>query len=470
MFDEKSIEVGRITFLIDVILTTTAFFLAFFLRNLIVSGEMADIYSHAALLPLLLTFIIGFLSYFGAYRGPRHMTIMGYIWVVFRSLALGVGAMLTILFVMKIQYVSRTIILFFTGIEFLFIVAVRIGVMLYFKQAIKKGGNSLRVIIIGTGERAKELSITLRKQAEWGIEILGYLDPDIHRVGTYIMNAPVIGTLDDISKCLKNSVVDEVIIAITRSMIEDAEYIAHVCEEEGIKLRFMADVFSLQAARIRLIQAGHIPLLTMEPVAQDEIQLMIKRFIDLTVTLLSMPIVLPLIGLTAIAIKFDSPGQAFFIQNRVGLKKRVFPLIKFRSMFQDAEARLKEIEHLNEAEGPIFKMKNDPRVTRVGRIIRKTSLDELPQLFNVIMGHMSLVGPRPMSLRDVDLFDKGIQRKRFSVKPGITCLWQISGRSNLPFSKWLELDLEYIEGWTLFLDLVILVKTIPAVLRGSGAV
>jgi lipopolysaccharide/colanic/teichoic acid biosynthesis glycosyltransferase len=169
-------------------------------------------------------------------------------------------------------------------------------------------------------------------------------------------------------------------------------------------------------------------------------------------------------------VKLDSPGEIFFVQQRVGLRKRLFPMIKFRSMYRDAEERLKEIEHLNEAEGPIFKMTNDPRVTRVGRFIRKTSIDELPQLFNVLMGHMSLVGPRPMSIRDVDLFDKGIQRKRFSVKPGITCIWQISGRSNLPFEKWLELDLEYIENWNLWLDTKILFKTIPAVVFSRGAV
>ena len=139
-------------------------------------------------------------------------------------------------------------------------------------------------------------------------------------------------------------------------------------------------------------------------------------------------------------------------------------------MYVDAEERLKEIEHLNEAEGPIFKMTNDPRVTKVGKFIRRTSLDELPQLFNVLRGHMSLVGPRPMSIRDVDLFDRAIQRKRFSVKPGLTCIWQISGRSNLPFEKWLELDLEYIDNWSLELDLKILLKTIPAVLFSRGAV
>ena len=161
--------------------------------------------------------------------------------------------------------------------------------------------------------------------------------------------------------------------------------------------------------------------------------------------------------------------EPFFVQERVGLNKRRFRMLKFRTMVANAEHLQAAVEHLNEAHGPIFKIANDPRITRLGRLLRRTSLDELPQLFHVLTGEMSLVGPRPMSLRDVDLFDRGIQRKRFSVKPGLTCLWQISGRSDLPFSKWLELDLHYIEHWSLGLDLMILLKTIPAVLSGKGA-
>jgi lipopolysaccharide/colanic/teichoic acid biosynthesis glycosyltransferase len=181
-------------------------------------------------------------------------------------------------------------------------------------------------------------------------------------------------------------------------------------------------------------------------------------------------VLLPIIGIIAAAIKLDSRGPVFFFQERVGFKRRRFRMLKFRSMVDGADQIQEQVEHLNEAEGPIFKIANDPRITRVGRFLRRTSLDELPQLFHVITGEMSLVGPRPMSLRDVQLFERGIQRKRFSVKPGLTCLWQISGRSQLPFSKWLELDLEYIERWSLCLDLKILLRTIPAVLRGEGAV
>jgi exopolysaccharide biosynthesis polyprenyl glycosylphosphotransferase len=273
----------------------------------------------------------------------------------------------------------------------------------------------------------------------------------------------------DISSVLKGNVIDEVTLAIPRAMIPDVDKIAQACEEEGVKLSLMADVFDVRVVRTRLVELGDIPLLTLEPVAHDELKLLVKRGIDFTLAALSLPVLLPLVALIAIAVKLDSPGPVFFVQPRVGLHKRRFRMLKFRTMVRDAERLQAAVEHLNQAQGPIFKIGNDPRITRVGRFLRRASLDELPQVFHVLTGEMSLVGPRPMSLRDVDLFDQGIQRKRFSVKPGLTCLWQVSGRSKLSFAKWLELDLHYITHWSLALDLRILLRTIPAVLTGRGA-
>jgi exopolysaccharide biosynthesis polyprenyl glycosylphosphotransferase len=252
-------------------------------------------------------------------------------------------------------------------------------------------------------------------------------------------------------------------------MIPDVDKIAQSCEEEGVKLCLMADVFDVHVARTRLVELGPIPLLMLEPVAQEEWKLLVKRVMDFATACVTVPLLLPVMGILAVAIKFDSPGPIFFGQERVGLHKRRFRMLKFRTMVAGADKLQATLEDANEASGPIFKIANDPRITRVGRFLRRSSLDELPQLFHVLTGEMSLVGPRPMSLRDVDLFDQGIQRKRFSVKPGLTCLWQISGRSNLPFSKWLELDLHYIKHWSLSLDVRILFKTIPAVLSGKGA-
>jgi exopolysaccharide biosynthesis polyprenyl glycosylphosphotransferase len=379
------------------------------------------------------------------------------------------GLVFTLLFFLNIHYISRQVILTFAAIALVGMAGARILLLQYFRQAVTSGKYLLKVLIIGSGERALFLSRALKDKSEWGIDIVGYLDLDPERIGTLVYEGCILGTITDIDSILKNHVIDEVIVAIPRTMLADVDTIAHACEEEGVKFRFMADIFNLSAARISLAKLAGIPLLTLEPVALDESKLLLKRTIDLILTLLALPFVLPILGLIAIVIKLDDGGPVFFVQERVGLKKHLFPMLKFRTMQVNAEDMLKEIEHLNEAEGPNFKIANDPRVTRLGHFLRRTSLDELPQLINVLRGDMSLVGPRPMSIRDVNLFDKGIQRKRFSVKPGITCIWQISGRSNLPFHKWLELDLQYIDNWSLSLDLMILLKTIPVVLFREGA-
>jgi exopolysaccharide biosynthesis polyprenyl glycosylphosphotransferase len=194
-----------------------------------------------------------------------------------------------------------------------------------------------------------------------------------------------------------------------------------------------------------------------------------KRVLDFCVSLSLLIILSPIFLLAAILIKLTSPGPVFFIQERVGLNKRRFNLYKFRSMVPDAEEKLATVEHLNEVTGPVFKITEDPRITSIGKFLRKTSIDELPQLFNVLNGNMSLVGPRPLPVRDYQGFDQDWLRRRFSVRPGITCLWQINGRSSIPFNQWMELDMRYIDEWSLSLDLKILAKTIPAVIKGSGA-
>jgi exopolysaccharide biosynthesis polyprenyl glycosylphosphotransferase len=380
------------------------------------------------------------------------------------------GVILSLLFFLKIHYISRGVFMLFALIDFVALWMLRFHVVRSFRRGLRQGLNQQRVLIIGTGSRAERLTEVLTDNADLGVYIVGYLDPDQSRVGQQLFARPVLGTVAEISQILKKNVIDEVIVAISRTMFPRADLVAAACEEEGVRLGIMADIYDIHAARMQLSMIEEVPVLTMEPVAQDEDKLFVKRLFDLALTLAALPLLAPVMGLIALAIKLDSKGPVFFNQERVGLNKRRFRLRKFRTMVRDADKLLAKIEHLNEAQGPIFKIANDPRVTRVGRFLRRTSLDELPQFFNVLRGEMSLVGPRPMSLRDVDLFDQGIQRKRFSVKPGITCLWQISGRSSLPFAKWLELDLRYIDQWSLGLDIKILLRTIPAVLKGTGAV
>ncbi len=470
MYDEKSKYIGRLLFLLDSLLTLVALILAYWFSHYFLHPEKRELIHYLAIYMILSAPLGYLLLRFGAYTGLRIVSIAAFAWKVAKALGISIGILMIILFLLDASFVTRGFLVTFAILTFSLLVGVR-GALhwWYFLRFAQKGENYHRVIIIGTGDRAVKLSRALKEKLEWGIYIVGYLDVDSDRTGQELEGSPVLGTIDKVSEILTSQVIDEIILAVPRSMISDVEGIVDACEEEGVKFSWMADMFDLRVARMRLFECGDIPILTFEPVAQSEVKLMIKRIVDLFLVMLALPLLLPIMLIIVIAIRLDSPGPAFFVQHRVGLRKRLFPLLKFRSMYMDAEERIKEIEHLNEADGPIFKIKDDPRVTRVGKFIRKTSLDELPQLLNVFRGHMSLVGPRPMSQRDVNLFDKGIQRKRFSVRPGITCLWQVSGRSDLPFDQWLALDLKYIDNWSLSLDFKILLKTIPAVLRGSGA-
>jgi exopolysaccharide biosynthesis polyprenyl glycosylphosphotransferase len=460
----------RVTRLLDLILIAAALVMAYGLRRIFVGGDLSDLWPHLGLLPLIAPLWIGLLTFFGAYESPRATSRLEDCWAVTRAVGTGLAMLLAVLFLLKIHFVSRAILASFSILAVMTLTGARVVRAWHFRRSVQRGKSFYRVLIIGSGNRARRIAESLLRKADWGIFIVGYLDPDPLRHGQSAFGASVIGTPDDITAILKDHVIDEVVLAIPRSLIPDVEKIVRACEEEGVRFLLMADVFDVHVARMQLTQFSEIPLLTFEPVAQEEWALMVKRLFDLTVTLLTLPVLLPVMGAIAIAIKLNSAGPVFFVQDRVGINKRRFRMLKFRTMTDGSDRRQAELEHLNEAQGPIFKIANDPRVTRVGRFLRRTSLDELPQLFNIITGDMSLVGPRPMSLRDVNLFDRGIQRKRFSVKPGLTCLWQISGRSQLPFSRWLELDLSYIERWSLGLDLKILFKTVPVVLRGTGAV
>ena len=251
-------------------------------------------------------------------------------------------------------------------------------------------------------------------------------------------------------------IVDEVMICLPmKSFYQEASDIIATCEEQGIIVRFLSDFFNPKIAHTKTAYDDEsiVTLFTGSMVGRC---VLIKRAMDIILSLVMIIALSPLYLVTALLIKLTSPGPVFFIQQRLGLNKRRFGVYKFRTMVPDAEKKQAELEHLNEVQGAAFKIKNDPRITPIGRLLRKTSIDELPQLFNVLKGDMSLVGPRPLPVRDYEGFDQDWHRRRFSVRPGITCLWQISGRSEIPFDKWMELDMEYIDNWSLWLDLKIL--------------
>jgi exopolysaccharide biosynthesis polyprenyl glycosylphosphotransferase len=280
---------------------------------------------------------------------------------------------------------------------------------------------------------------------------------------------PLVSDLNDFPVFLNNNVVDEVVICLPiKSFYDRIASLIGICEEQGVTVRMFTELFDLKSARSitdRFMRESMV-LYTGRMVGGT---VLIKRFFDLFVSLSLLLVLAPLFLIIAMLIKATSPGPIFFIQKRVGLNKRIFDIYKFRTMVFEAEKKMSDIEYLNEVEGPVFKITKDPRVTPIGKFLRKTSIDELPQLLNVLKGDMSLVGPRPLPVRDYNGFKKDWHRRRFSIRPGITCLWQVNGRSNVSFEKWMDLDMEYIDQWSLWLDIKILAKTVYAVVRMSGA-
>jgi len=234
-------------------------------------------------------------------------------------------------------------------------------------------------------------------------------------------------------------------------------------------MRFNPDIFGLKITRWRAEEFDGAEYIATYFSSRDLWPRTVKRMLDIAMASTALLILSPILLITAIAIKLTSPGPVLFVQERVGLNKRRFKIFKFRTMISNAEMLMADLEKHNEATGPVFKIKNDPRITTIGKFLRRRSIDELPQLFNVLKGDMSLVGPRPLPVRDYEGFNEDWQRRRFSVKPGITCLWQVNGRSGISFNQWMILDLRYLDEWSIWLDLKILAKTVPAVVKGAGA-
>lgn len=279
--------------------------------------------------------------------------------------------------------------------------------------------------------------------------------------------SPVVSELESV---IASEPVDEVFIALPLDKHSALiETIVRLCEEQGIVVRLWTKMFDLRIAKPRLDELGDVPVVTIRSGPQDGWQVMAKRFIDVVGSVGLLLMLTPLFVVVALLIKMDSPGPIFFRQERLGVNKRRFWMVKFRTMTKGADKQQQALEHLNEVSGPVFKIKDDPRVTRLGKFLRRFSIDELPQLFNVLKGDMSLVGPRPLPLRDVGRMDTLWHKRRFSVKPGLTCLWQVNGRSNIDFENWVRMDLEYIDKWSLVLDMRILLRTLPAIFKGSGA-
>ena len=414
-------------------------------------------------------------SAFGLYHSKRLSSRWEEIRDICGATTLGTVVIAGAALVFRLWVVNRVFLLLFWVLTTSTVIVSRTVIRAALAYARKHGRNQRNLLVIGTNARAMTLVQRIQTKPELGYRLLGFADEEWTGMEEFKKHGyALVADLDTLPAYVRRNVVDEVVLALPiRSFHTLASRIAGACEQQGIIVRFMPNIFDLKEAKHRTDElGGEDSLISHDSTIADAWGLAIKRAIDIVLSSAAIVLLSPVMVLTAVLVKLTAPGPILFIQKRLGRNKRMFNIFKFRTMVVDAETRLKDIEHQNEVSGPVFKIKNDPRVTPLGRFLRKTSIDELPQLFNVLKGDMSLVGPRPLQVRDYELFDtfcEDWQRRRFSVRPGITCLWQIKGRSSIPFEKWMELDLQYIRTWSLWLDLEILAKTVPAVLRGSGA-
>ncbi|WP_067617937.1 sugar transferase [Alicyclobacillus acidiphilus] len=340
---------------------------------------------------------------------------------------------------------------------------VRLLLRVALELARANGRNTRTRLIIGSTPSTHDYLNRTIGHPELGLRVIGYLDDQPNG-----LDADYLGRIEELRNVLKEHRVDAVVLGLVVSH-PAFELVIRECELQGVQVELMLDSISSRIANSTLVDgAGGVPFLVIAQTPHTSEQLLLKRATDLLVSWIALVILSPVMLVIAVLIKLDDRGPVFFKQARSGLNGKTFTMYKFRSMRTDAEAIRHKLLHLNEMDGPVFKIKNDPRITRIGRFLRKTSLDELPQFFNVLRGEMSLVGPRPPLPSEVNQYDPQ-HRRRLSVKPGLTCLWQISGRNEINFQEWVDLDLAYIDNWSYIGDLKIIAKTIPAVLRRRGA-
>jgi exopolysaccharide biosynthesis polyprenyl glycosylphosphotransferase len=479
MFREHAQLFTSIQFITDALLTVAAFPLAYLTRinldkaippglNRLLNPALHPLmhYWWAAALAIVWWMIWAY--FLGLYRISIRRSDWEKLRIVLVSSVL-LGLFLGFLsFALKLD-LSRPLIALFVIYQALFLCSARFAVALHSRRKNRSGVQSNRrnILIVGNSHRAREMGDLVSRYSDWGLRILGYVE--VGGTGDMEKGSDVLGSISELQQIVEDNVVDEIIfVGNSPKDLDCFDEVLVLCREQGIKTRVAADIFPAKISKVSMEFVENIPVITFSTTPDHAYSLFIKRVMDVTLSAILLIVLMPFMLLIGLLVKLTSKGPAIYRQVRCGLYGRKFVLYKFRSMREGAEDVLWEIKHLNEMDGPVFKMRNDPRVTPLGRILRKTSIDEWPQFWNVLMGDMSLVGPRAPLPEEVKEYTRW-QRRRLSVKPGITCLWQVSGRNEIDFHEWMKLDLHYIDNWSLLLDVKIILRTFPVVLLGKGA-
>lgn len=403
----------------------------------------------------------------GLYRMPPGSSFLDYAGIIVNNVLVGIALLIVVVFLYRPFYYSR-LIFAFAGVNIVVLLCLSRAALLGVRHWCWDNGiGQERVLVVGGSGIGQQVMLGIKSQSRMGFHLVGYLEDreDAQRSRTHF---PHLGGIDDLQRVVTNHTIHQVILALPFWENGRLPSLVQTCRTLGVEFHIAPDLQALSFDRVDVLQISGVPLLTLKELSIQGWNLAVKRALDVGLILLFAPLILPFVLLLMVLIRLDSPGTALFRQQRVGKHGRLFTCYKFRTMVADAEARKVELALFNEADGPLFKIRNDPRITRVGRFLRRSSLDELPQLWNVLQGEMSLVGPRPGLPEEVACYEPWHSR-RLEVTPGLTGLWQVLGRSDTTFDEMVRLDIYYAENWSLGLDVRILLKTIPAVLLGKGA-
>lgn len=459
--------------LADLILINIAFIAAYYARyELGLGGNVTDenyvdLFVYLPLQAGLTLTLFAVLHLAGLYRPVARRPLVEEAWNVVLTSSFGMTLFFAMVFLIRGFAYSRALFLMAWAMATIALVATRLGTRLVLALLRQRGIGIRRVLVVGGGPLSRAVMHVLTTEPGLHYRLVGFVHNDTPRdLGRF----KCLGTLDDLAELVRSYQVDEVIVALASAHHETVSDIAQQCRNEGVVFKLVPDLveLSLSLSQVDVEALRGIPVIGMREVSIQGLNQFIKRALDVAVSGLAIWVLSPLWLCIALAVKLDSPGPVYFTQTRLGKNGKPFYARKFRSMHINAEDLLPDLLNKNEATGPIFKMRHDPRVTRVGRWLRRASLDELPQLWNVLRGDMSMVGPRPPLPSEVMQYEEW-HKKRLTVAPGMTGLWQVSGRSELPFDEMVLLDIYYIENWSLGLDFEVVLRTLPAVLSGRGA-
>jgi exopolysaccharide biosynthesis polyprenyl glycosylphosphotransferase len=471
MLKEYKKTLNRIYRLLDILILLLSFYAAYYLRFGPIDLKPFNLNVQYAV--FFSTFLIAWFylsSRFQVYESKRLTHFKHECWDVSKTNALCLVIATVPAFFIRHYPLSHLFLLYLWLLQTALFLSFRFILRETLKYIRQQGYNYRQVLIVGRNSRASKIAKKIKETPEFGLRIVGFIDATENENGaSSSCDVELMGNLYDLESILRNEVVDEVFVTLPiKSYYSKIEEIIYLCEKVGMEVLIPMDLFQFKLAKSNISTFDDIQLINFYTSPKMSWQFVVKRLIDVVGASVLLALSFPLFVGVGILIKATSKGPILFKQQRVGYNGRIFSFLKFRTMVENAEALKKDLLALNEMDGPVFKIRNDPRTTKFGRFLRKTSIDELPQLINVLKGDMSLVGPRPPVPDEVNQYVLS-DRRRLSMRPGITCLWQVSGRNTIKFEKWMELDRQYIDQWSLWLDIKILASTVPAVFKGSGA-